>query len=88
MNKSQLERQYHSELLRESNPHNKRKQQSTLLGVSQSNNKKRRCLQQNITKIQEVEILKQIPPHENIIQLIKVIDYDDSIFMGIYIYIH
>lgn len=85
MNKSRLERQYHSELLRQSNPFNKVRDDCLLLGVDQS--KKKRRLEDNVIKVQEIEILRKLPPHKNIIEFIKVIEdpeYNDSIFIGEY----
>ncbi|KAI8080502.1 kinase-like domain-containing protein [Thamnidium elegans] len=90
LNKPKLQRQYHSELLRQSGPARRRRNLSsssessledtlTLLGVAQS---KRRKLNQNHDNetaindlfIEESNLLKKLAPHENIIHFIKVIE--------------
>lgn len=69
LNKSRLQRQLKSELL----------------WGPRSNAAKKRKLNQESLTIQEIEILKQVPQHKNIIQFIKALEdpfYEDSIFIG------
>jgi serine/threonine protein kinase len=68
LNKSRLQRQLKSELL----------------WGPRSNAAKKRKLNQESLTIQEIEILKQVPQHKNIIQFITALEdpfYEDSIFI-------
>lgn len=73
LNKSRLERQSQAELLW--GP------RRTRIPSDEHVQLKKRKLNQQVV-VQEVEILKEVPQHENIIKFIQVIHDQDSIFIG------
>ncbi|CEP18452.1 hypothetical protein [Parasitella parasitica] len=73
MNKYRLERQYHqNQLVSSRRP-------------LYPDSKKRKLDQDHVVRIEEIEILKQLPTHPNIIRFVQIIDNDpeneDSIFI-------
>ncbi|KAI7896323.1 kinase-like domain-containing protein [Mucor mucedo] len=79
LSKSKLQRQYHSELLRQSGP----------AGIAQSKKRKLNHHDNETIKelyIEESNLLKKLAPHENIIKFVEVIEdveYNDSIFIAV-----
>ncbi|KAI9340122.1 kinase-like domain-containing protein [Pilaira anomala] len=91
LNKPKLQRQYHSELMRQSHPAIRRhlsdpsiEDTLTLLGVAKRRKLSHPNPPSSILLDTESKVLKDLSPHENIIQFIKVIEdsnYPDSIFI-------